>query len=520
MNIRLTFDCKRITEYGRIVFILLFVNVISACNNGSDLTDGNGLSLSDTGAFRASLTWPENTPRTAKGIDCTLSGISKIRGTMFDENDAELTSAEFECTAHNGTIDNIPQGSNRRVVITGLDSNGHVIYRGEETGITITGGSITPGGEILMTAVWNKTFKRSVNESARSVQETSDGGFIIAVSSESFDKNKKDVWLIKTYSDGIIEWDNHFVGGGNDSVRSVQETSDGGFIIAASYIGGIGGSDAWLIKTDSAGEKEWNDTFGGSGISAASAQETSDGGFIIAGFTSPYDGGESDAWLIKTDSAGDEQWHQPLEGGDYPYSVQETSDGGFIIAVSTSLYDGGKSDALLIKTDSAGEKEWRSLPFGKSDYDYASSVQETSDGGFIFAGSTRSFGAGESDAWLIKTDSAGFEEDGHKTFGGSDSDLARSVQETSDGGFIIAGSTRSFGAGESDVWLIKTYSDGSEQWNKTFGGSDSDDAYSVQETSDGGYIIAGSTRSFGDGSCDAWVIKTDKNGNTAPFTLE
>ena len=318
------------------------------------------------------------------------------------------------------------------------------------------------------------------------------------------------------------------VPGEEDVAYSVQQTKDGGYILAG-YTNSFGAGfyDAWLIKTNANGNKVWDKTFGGIGYDVANAvQQTSDGGYILAGYTVSFGAGSDDAWLIKTDASGEtcdysvggncyeneSKWVKTFGGLDIDTvcSVQQTSDGGYIIAGNTKSLGAGGGDGWLIKTDSSGNKLWDKT-YGGSEYDSAQSVQQTSDDGYIIAGNTESLGAGGSDAWLIETDSSG-NRLWDKTFGGSKDDAAHSVQQTSDGGYIIAGNTRSLGAGGGDGWLIKTDSSGNKLWDKTFGGSKDEYAQSVQQTSDGGYIIAGSTRSLGAGDSDAWLIKTDANG--------
>jgi hypothetical protein len=198
---------------------------------------------------------------------------------------------------------------------------------------------------------------------------------------------------------------------------------------------------------------------------------------------------------------------------DYGCSVQPTADGGYIVAGSTASFGAGNGDVYLIKTDASGDTLWTRTYGGTSD-DYGWSVQLTSDGGYIIAGYSSSFGAGDYDVYLIRTSPSG-DSLWTRTYGGTSLDKGYSVQQTSDGGYIVVGYTKSYGAGDVDAYLVKTDSSGDALWTRTYGGTNSDNGHSVQQTSDGGYIIAGQTRSFGAGSLDVYLIKTDANGNVA-----
>ena len=360
---------------------------------------------------------------------------------------------------------------------------------------------------------WNKTFGGASYDNGHEVQQTSDSGYIITGSTDSYGAGWEDVWLIKTDKNGNEEWNKTFGGGYRDFGISVRQTSDGGYIITGTYrITEIGISfssgDVWLIKTDKNGNNEWTKTFGGADYdSGRSVQQTSDGGYIITGDTDSYGAGRVDVWLIKTDKNGNEQWNKTFGGNasDESESIQQTSDGGYIIIGFTDSYGVDGRDVWLIKTDKNGNEQWNRT-LGGAAYDYGESVQETSDGGYIITGFTYSYGAGSWDVWLIKTDKNGNEE-WNKTFGGTASDWGESVQQTSDGGYIITGSTESYGAGEWDVWLIRTDRNGNEEWNRTFGGAGYDFGNSAQQTSDGGYIITGCTESYGAGERDVWLIK-------------
>ncbi len=368
---------------------------------------------------------------------------------------------------------------------------------------------------------WDTTFGRTDNESAASVQQTSDGGYIFVGTTSTYGWGEPDAWLVKTDYKGTRLWDATFGGKGYDAATSVRQTPDGGYVIAGTtFTYGAGGSDAWLVKTDANGNKVWDRTFGGVGNdSASSVQQTSDGGYIISGTTSSFGAGGTDAWLVKTDYKGFRLWDRTFggKGDESASSVQQTSDGGYIISGTTSSYGAGGSDAWLVKTDSNGIRLWDKT-FGGPGNESASSVQQTSDGGYVIAGTTSSYGAGGSDAWLIKTDANGTRF-WDRTFGGPGNDSASSVQQTSDGGYIIAGTTSSFGAGGTDVWLIKTDYRGNRLWDKTFGGTGNESASQVKQTREGGYVIAGTTSSYGAGGTDAWLLYVlDGTSTTTPST--
>ncbi|MFZ8835350.1 MAG: T9SS type A sorting domain-containing protein [Candidatus Caldipriscus sp.] len=361
-----------------------------------------------------------------------------------------------------------------------------------------------------------RTYGGTSYEHAYSVQQTSDGGYIVAGFTNSFGAGGWDAFLIKTDAYGNVQWTKTYGGWNQDEARSVQQTSDGGYIVAGyTHSFGAGADDFFLFKTDAFGNVQWAKTYGGWHHDYAySVQQTSDGGYIVAGYTLSYGSMSGyDVLLIKTDANGNLQWAKTYRGtsGDYAFSIRQTSDGGYIVAGGGYSFDVG-GDAFLIKTDAFGNVQWAKT-YGGLGEDVAYSVQQTSDGGYIVAGYTESFGPGGYALFLIKTNAFGNVQ-WAKTYGGTSWDIAHSVQQTSDGGYIVAGYTGSFGAGGDDILLIKTAANGNVIWAKTYGGTGYDYAYSVQQTSDGGYIVAGHTIfSFSTSDYDIFLIKTDANGN-------
>ena len=369
-----------------------------------------------------------------------------------------------------------------------------------------------------------KTFGGIDEDYGISVQQTTDGGYIITGRTKSFGAGEEDVWLIKTDNTGSIVLNRTFGGPHDDCGWCVEQTTDGGYIITGetgSYGTGETVGDVWLIKTDSAGNMMWNRTFGGAERDRCFyVQQTTDGGYIITGYTFSFGAGDRDVWLIKTDDSGNMVWNRTFGGTEWDcgWCVQQTTDEGYIITGDTESFGAGEEDVWLIKTDSAGNMMWNRT-FGGAERDEGGYVQQTTDGGYIITGQTMSFCSGDlDDFWLIKTDNAGNME-WNKTFGGTGFDYGNCVQQTNDGGYIITGGIN-IGSGYRDVWLIKTDSNGNKVWDMTFGREeDYDDARCVQQTNDGGYIITGCTTSYGAGTFDVLLIKTDKDGRSKTRTV-
>ena len=351
--------------------------------------------------------------------------------------------------------------------------------------------------------LWTKTYGGAQEDWGYSVQQTTDKGYIVAGYTGSF--GSYDVYLIKTDSLGDTLWTKTYGGANNDVGYSVQQTSDKGYIIAGVTESFGSGSEVYLIKTDSLGDTLWTESYGGpNDESGLSVQQTFDQGYIVAGYIWSAD---FDVYLIKTDSLGDSLWAKTYGGAwhDAAWSVQQTTYKGYIIVGFAESFGPGSMAVYLIKTDSLGNSLW-ARTYGGTGWDLAYAVQQTPDNGYIVTGFTGSFGAGGGDIYLIKTDSLG-DTLWTKKYGGADAEGGFSVQQTADKGYIITGRTESFGAGSYDVYIVRTDSLGEMLWEKTCGGIEDDEGRSVQETSDGGYIVAGHTWSFGAGGGDVYLIK-------------
>jgi len=241
--------------------------------------------------------------------------------------------------------------------------------------------------------------------------------------------------------------------------------------------------------------------------------QTADGGYAIAGTTTSFGAGEWDVYVVKLDANGNLQWTKTIGGKNWEEgkSLIQTSDGGYAIAGYTNSFGAGYADVYVVKLDANGNLQWTKTIGGPGD-EIGKSLIQTSDGGYAIAGETKSFGAGRRDVYVVKLDANGNLQ-WTKTIGGKNDDAGISLIQTSDGGYAIASITESFGAGGADVYVVKLDANGNLQWTKTIGGPESEIGSSLIQTSNGGYAIAGATISFGAGRGDVYVVKLDANGN-------
>ena len=407
---------------------------------------------------------------------------------------------------------------------------------------------------------WQKCFGGTGNESAASIEQTTDGGYIIAGQTNSSNgdvhnmhaNSFNDYWIVKLNYAGDTIWTKCLGGTGEDIANLIKQTSDGGYIVGGStdsndgyVVGNHGNLDCWIIKLNSTGDTVWTKCLGGSASDyTTSIEQTTDGGYIIAVSSASNDGdvagnnGGTDYWIVKLSSTGNILWTKSLggTGNETATSIKQTTDGGYIVAGGTTSTNGyvtgnhGGRDYWIIKLNNIGDTIWTKCLGGTADEGLSYSdpdIQQTIDGGYILSGYTYSNNGdvsgnhGAADYWIVKLNSSG-SITWQKCFGGSDFELATSIKQTADGGYVVTGYANSanqdvFGIHRRgfywDYWVVKLNSTGGIEWQQCLGGFDSDFANSIQQAADGNYIIAGSSFSTaGDvtgnhGGSDFWIVK-------------
>jgi hypothetical protein len=354
------------------------------------------------------------------------------------------------------------------------------------------------------------------DDGGKSLIQTSDGGYAIAGYTKSFGAGEADVYLVKLDANGNLQWTKTIGGPASEEGNSLIQTSDGGYAIAGyTESFGAGEDDVYVVKLDANGNLQWTKTIGGKKEDVGtSIIQTSDGGYAIAGFTSSFGAGSGDVYVVKLDAHGNLQWTRTIggPGNEIGSSLIQTSDGGYAIAGFTLSFGAGGLAAYVVKLDANGNLQWTKTIGGPGN-EIGSSLIQTSDGGYAIAGFTRSFGAGGRDVYVVKLDANGNLQ-WTKTIGGPGNEIGFSLIQTSDDGYAIAGTTNPFDAGGRDVYVVKLDANGKPQWTKTIGAKNENlIKSSIIQTSDGSYVIAGTTRSFGSGGRDIYVVKIDKNGD-------
>lgn len=398
---------------------------------------------------------------------------------------------------------------------------------------------------------WQKTLGGSAEDIARVIEQTSDGGFIVAGQTRSEDGDISvvhgwtDFWVVKLTNAGTIEWEKSFGGTHHEYAADIFQTTDGGYIAigtTASEDGQVTGlhglDDIWVVKMDSLGEMQWEKTYGGSDNEFGySIEQTTDGGYIFGGASRSTNGDVTgnhdkyDFWLVKIDSEGEIEWNKSLGGSkdDFLYALQQTTDGGYIMAGKTLSNDGDVSghhgggnflhDMWVVKVTGTGDIEWQKC-LGSNDHEIAHSVQQTMDGGYILSGFSRVANGdvtetfGDWDFWIVKLESDG-ELEWQKSHGSYNADIAHDIRQTSDGGYITVGCTEYMPGSNSgkDYLAMKLTPTGEMDWFLPLGGSGTDRAFSIRQTADEGFVMTGrTTSSNGDvtnhnGDKDFWVVK-------------
>ncbi|HUM45380.1 MAG TPA: T9SS type A sorting domain-containing protein [Chitinophagales bacterium] len=441
--------------------------------------------------------------------------------------------------------------------------------------VLLCGSLLDSFAQNLPTKEWDKSFGSERHDEMFAIIQTNDGGYLLAGDSDSpagGDKSQDsqgltDFWVVKTNASGNKLWDRRFGGNNREELFGVLQTADNGYLLGGGTLSVISGDqtqtsrgdrDYWIVKIDANGVKLWDKRFGGPGDDELrSMAKTSDGGFILGGESSSDTGGEKtednhgvyDVWIVKVNANGNLQWEASYGGTDDDRlnAIQQTADGGYIIGawtispVSFDVTQAGKgsTDMWLVKTDASGVKMWDSR-FGGSDNEYLYALDQTSDGGFILGGYTRSEangdvtipGKGGYDFWMVKTDGNGIKL-WDKRYGGDSDEKGKSIYQTNDGGFMMGGWSESGISGDktvntqggTDYWLLKSDANGNKQWDLDFGANVEERLHDVPQTSDGGFIIGGLSESGmngdksqpGKGLSDFWMVKLTAAAATTIF---
>jgi hypothetical protein len=376
---------------------------------------------------------------------------------------------------------------------------------------------------VFSNELWQETYGGSSVEYATCITNTFDGGFAVTGYTYSYGYGNYDICLLKLHHNGSLQWVKTIGGVNEDISYCLIQSSDSGYVLVGSTKSyGLGYyEDMFIIKLNSIGELLWARTIGTSGSDIAyTLKQTEDGGYIVVGYSVTYSPPEYGLMIVKINDSGTIEWTKMAGksgSGLLSPSVILTADGGYGIATTIdSLF--GKTDICFIKLNNLGMLQW-SCAIGGTYWEESWSVIQTGDNGYAITGYSNTFGAGDNpDLYIVRLNNIG-QFEWTRTIGGAiNDDYAVSLMNTNDGGLIIAGECFSFGAGSIDMYMVKLDSKGRLIWNKTIGGNDQDFMRSFVRDNDGGYVAVGRTYSFGAGNSDMYIVKMDLLGNTCGYT--
>lgn len=371
----------------------------------------------------------------------------------------------------------------------------------------------------LQVSGWARSYGGSGPDDASCVDVATDQGYVVTERTASFGNPASDLWLLKLGRTGGIDWQKAYGAVKTDRALSVRRIAAGGYYVAGfSNSFGAGPYDFWVLKLGDDGSIVWQNTYGGGSHDfGQSLVPTQDGGCVVGGYTTSFGAGANDMWVLKLAADGTVEWQKTYGGplNDYLFAVEQTSDGGYLLVGRTESTGAGSYDAWVLKLNSDGTIVWQKT-YGGGGIEYARAAHEVSFGGYVVAGYSDSFGAGGYDFWVLRLNPDGTIA-WQKTYGGTSSDQAFSVDETTDGRVVVAGHTLSFGSGLTDAWILKLNPDGTVDWQRTFGGSQEDYVTSIRQVPSGELVAAGRTQSFGSGMTDIWVLRLNPSGTLPPL---
>ncbi|MFL5764125.1 MAG: T9SS type A sorting domain-containing protein [Bacteroidia bacterium] len=368
---------------------------------------------------------------------------------------------------------------------------------------------------------FQKVYPATVHESGKDVLQTPDGGFIIAASTETSITNDLDILVVRTNSLGDTLWRKSFGGDLPECPNSILQTSDGNyFIVGYTQSAGSGDFDHYLLKINAVtGDSIFSRVYGGYGYEESKEIiQTSDGNYVIVGASNSISFSDNNGQLIKIDPAGNVIWSKYYGGPLYESlrSVKQCADNGFIIT-GKSIDAAGAESVYLVRTNSIGDTLWTKLYTEATSLE-GKSVVVNSDGSYTLSVDDSST-TSDSDVRIMRFDPSG-NFSWSKTYGGTDKDISKMIQLTSDGGYIVSALSRSFGWVDPDFWILKLNSSGDTLWTRHYGGSDHEHCYAVRPTSDGGYVAVGHSRSFNPGRIEEiMLVKMNSIGTLAPLSV-